>query len=104
FARGTESRRSRPGGGTLRLASRAAVPLEEVVDPRAGALERSIGRRHVGPELADPVLRPGTLVHLDPDAGAVHHLASPHVGTATGAIAHLLGAGLGAHVFHVAEH
>src|SRR6266446_10513947 len=83
---------------------RPAVALEEVVDPGAGALERPIRGRDVLRERLDAAGRLRALVHAHPDAWPVHDLAAAEPGTAARTVAHLLGAGLWTHVFHVAQH
>src|SRR5262249_47742873 len=82
----------------------AAVAVQEVVDPGAGPRQRAVGRRHVDLEGIDAIGRLRALVHADPDAGLIPHLAAPQERAAAGAVAHLLGAGLWADVFEVAEH
>src|SRR5262245_63786967 len=84
---------------------RAAVAIEEVVEPGAGALERAGGGRHVGEQVADPAGGAGPLVHPDPDARLVgHDLAAPEVSAPARTVPELLRARLRADVLQVAEH
>src|SRR5687767_7046977 len=83
--------------------ARPAVALEVVIEPRRGAGEPAIRRRDERLEALDVVRRLGAFHHLDPDARLLgDDLAGAMVGAAAGAVAHLLGAGLRAHVLHAA--
>src|SRR5262249_7131577 len=82
---------------------RAAVALEEVVDPGARALEGAVGRGDVADQVADAASRPRPVVHREPDAGLGDHLAPAEMSSPARAVPELLGAGLRADVLEVAE-
>src|SRR5688572_32524177 len=56
---------------------RAAVAVQEIVDPGARADQLAIGRGDERSEIGDTVHRLGALMHRDPDALLVDDLAAP---------------------------
>src|SRR5262249_32994460 len=93
------NRESVPRTGT----ARPAVAVEEVVDPRARAAERAVGRRDVDQETALPPCGAGARVDAHPHARLVGDLAAPEVGAPARAVPEVLRAGLRAHVLEMAQ-
>ena len=87
----------------MRSERRAAIAIQEIVDPRTGALENTIGRRDVRFQFGYARFRFRAFVYGNPDAGLVDDFAASHGCAATRTVTKILRAGLRADVFHVAE-
>src|ERR1700678_3113548 len=94
FIRGRTSDQScglRITNGNQRLrVLRTAVFVEQVIDVRTGAFERTVARWNIGLQFVHAVRGFGTVIDLNPDAFLLgNHFALAVESTAAGAIAHV---------------
>src|SRR5262245_6377670 len=84
--------------------SRAAILVEEEIDPGAGSLQRTIRRRDVNLQQFHFIRSLGAFVDFDPNAGLLrNHFALSAVRAATWPISKLLWASLRAHMLYVPQ-
>lgn len=80
-----------------------AIALQKIVDPRTCSLQFAVWRRHIGLKVFDPACGPSAFVNSDPNTRLVDNLALAVVRPTTRPVAQILGAGLRANVFRVAD-